>query len=258
MYIFTISAGRTGTAFLAELLARNLDLKAAHHERLHTEDIGRHTPDIGTMRRFNDFGFDREVQTFWFKKIGHIMAVNGSYVETNHQLAKGGLIEGLNAFGAFSPILRKTRMIVLHRDWGQTLLSYRRRMDFSNKALWWWWFLDPEYKRNLVDSAAYKGCGLPDWIPLWYLAEMRARTRKYKTDYPNLNFHDVWLEDIVTEEGARGLLSYLIGTEYTDDIDLPGVVNGGVQNILFPDQKRVMEIARAHMKEEEEKDRKVG
>ena len=51
-YIFTLTGGRTGTAWLAEFLAANLHIPAIH-EPLDIDDFGANMPDIRLMRSFN-------------------------------------------------------------------------------------------------------------------------------------------------------------------------------------------------------------
>ena len=51
--IFTLSAGRTGTAWLSDFLAVNFNCDALH-EPLGIEDFGNRMPDIKIMRSFNE------------------------------------------------------------------------------------------------------------------------------------------------------------------------------------------------------------
>ena len=51
---FTITAGRTGSAWLTSFLSANLDIKAVH-EPLEINDFGVIMPDIKIMRNFNNF-----------------------------------------------------------------------------------------------------------------------------------------------------------------------------------------------------------
>jgi hypothetical protein len=67
MNYFTITAGRTGSAWLASFLSLNLQIEEVH-EPLGINDIGEKMPDIRTMRNFNNFGNNDFVQNFWNKK----------------------------------------------------------------------------------------------------------------------------------------------------------------------------------------------
>ena len=52
---FTITAGRTGSAWLTSFLTANLGIDAVH-EPLGIDDFGDQMPDIRTMRTFNNYG----------------------------------------------------------------------------------------------------------------------------------------------------------------------------------------------------------
>ena len=67
MHYFTITAGRTGTAWLASFFSENLKIDAVH-EHLGINDLGEKMPDIRTLRNFNNFGNNDYVQNFWNKK----------------------------------------------------------------------------------------------------------------------------------------------------------------------------------------------
>ena len=54
MNYFTITAGRTGSAWLASFLSLNLQIEEVH-EPLGINDFGEKMPDIRTMRNFNNF-----------------------------------------------------------------------------------------------------------------------------------------------------------------------------------------------------------
>ena len=65
--IFTLSAGRTGTAWLSEVLAVNLNCEALH-ELLGIDDFGNRMPDIKIMRSFSENGNNALVKDFWKRK----------------------------------------------------------------------------------------------------------------------------------------------------------------------------------------------
>ena len=85
--IFTLSAGRTGTAWLSEFLAINLNCEALH-ESLGVEDFGNRMPDIEIMRSFNENGNNAIVKDFWKRKFS--MLTSNIHIETNHTLGKCG------------------------------------------------------------------------------------------------------------------------------------------------------------------------
>ena len=92
--IFTLSAGRTGTAWLSDFLAVNFTCDALH-EPLGIEDFGNRMPDIKIMRSFTKTGNNAIVTDFWKRKLS--MLTSNMHIETNHTLAKCGLIENMLA-----------------------------------------------------------------------------------------------------------------------------------------------------------------
>ena len=81
--IFTLSAGRTGTDWLSEFLAINLNCEALH-ESLGVEDFGNRMPDIKIMRSFNENGNNAIVKDFWKRKFS--MLASNIHIEINHTL----------------------------------------------------------------------------------------------------------------------------------------------------------------------------
>ena len=122
---FTITAGRTGSAWLASLLSQNLNINEVH-EYLGINDFGDKMPDIRTMRNFNNFGNNDFVQNFWKRKFEYIP--NELYAETNHTLCKCGLIE--NIF--LNKREKYTTLIILKRNMTDQCVSYIERNDFGN------------------------------------------------------------------------------------------------------------------------------
>ncbi len=180
-YIFTITGGRTGTEWLAEFFAQNLHVPAIH-ELLEIDDFGTNMPDIRTMRAFNERGYDAVVQAFWKKKLQNISTYQ-RYIETNHTLAKCGLVESIAA----SNLSARTTFIVLKRD-GRQCVSYLMRGDFLNITILWQWYLSPNYKNNIVFPIPFLKLGELGPV-LWYVYEMEARQCYYQTVYRNeLNF----------------------------------------------------------------------
>ena len=92
--IFKFSAGRTGTAWLSDFLAVNFTCDGLH-EPLGIEDFGNRMPDIKIMRSFTKTGNNAIVTDFWKRKLS--MLTSNIHIETNHTLAKCGLIENMLA-----------------------------------------------------------------------------------------------------------------------------------------------------------------
>jgi hypothetical protein len=143
--IFTLSAGRTGTAWLSEFLAVNLNCEALH-ESLGVEDFGNRMPDIKIMRSFNENGNNAIVKDFWKRKFS--MLTSNIHIETNHTLGKCGLIENISR----SQLAEKSRIIILKRDIVRQCASYVVRHDFVHITTAWQWYLHPSYQKKTYQS----------------------------------------------------------------------------------------------------------
>ncbi len=232
-FVFTISAGRTGTSWLSKLLSQNLSISALH-EPLEIDDFGTQMPSIRTMRGFNNYGMERSVREFWDHKFSDLKA---PYIETNHTLAKCGLVEAL----ADSDLAERTTLIVLRRDLAKQCVSYIMRNDFSNITLDWQWYLSPGYHNVIVNPVAFQQLGQIG-TALWYCYEMEARQAFYIQKYADqLNFIEVQLEEIGTPAGAANLLRAL---GYDGPVTLPPRANANATTAppeLLSEVRRLLE-----------------
>lgn len=144
------------------------------------------------------------VRQFWDRKATTIPEA-GPYAETNHTLAKCGLIE----FLADANPAPKISIICLRRNWVDQALSYIRRRDFSSPTTIWQWLLDPRCARKIVDPKSLTGLGAH--VPMfWYMAEMEARQAYYRRLFGDrMSFIDCTIEEIAEPPGAARLLSAL-------------------------------------------------
>jgi len=203
---FTITAGRTGTAWLSSFLSLNMEVEAIH-EPLGINDFGTKMPDIRTLRNFNTFGNNEVVKGFWKKKFNSLKGE--IYAETNHTLAKCGLIENLVDF----KLSNESTIIILKRNIVKQCVSHLVRGDFRNITLAWQWYLHPSYPKIIINPKPFmqlKGIGDDFGIVLWYCYEMAARQEYYRQKYGNkLKFIEVSLEEITKLDGAQKLLRTL-------------------------------------------------
>ncbi len=222
--IFTLSAGRTGTAFLAELLARNLPEAEVHHERIGYDTFGVDTPDLSHLALFNSRGNIQKVQRFWKKKFGRILNSHVDvYAETSHVLMKAGLVE--NAVNLCRG--HELHFIRLRRALVPTLLSYERRGDFLNKSSQWIWYLDDDYPRLFIKPDKFRRFGLHG-LRLWYLMEVEFRAAYYKERYqgvPGVYFHKADIDELNDVNKAAAILSALHGQHRTEGVVVPGKKN---------------------------------
>ena len=199
---FTITSGRSGSAWLASFLSSNLNIEAVH-EPLGIEDFGEKMPDIRTMRTFNSHGNNGFVQAFWDRKFSHLPSHH--YAETNHTLSKCGLVENLIR----KDMQTDTTIIVLKRDIIKQCVSYLVRNDFGNITLAWQWYLHPSYAKKIIPPEPFMKMG-GIGIPLWYCYEMLARQEYYVQKFANeISMHEVYLDDLVTKSGAKKLRAAL-------------------------------------------------
>lgn len=202
-YFFTITAGRTGSAWLSDFLGENLAIKSIH-EPLAIEDMGVRMPDIRLMRSFNTSGNSAEVRTFFKNKFDEIQETP-AYAETNHTLAKCGLVENL----AEHPIASQSCIIILRRNFIEQCVSYLNRGDFRNVTISWQWYLDHRYPNNMIHYAPFEPHG-PVGLALWYVYEMDARQLYYERLYSDkLGMISTTLEDLSNEAGAARFLTQI-------------------------------------------------
>ena len=230
--IFTITSGRSGTAYLAELLRSNGPAGAYHHEILGWDHFGVDTPDLSHMTTFNSKGNTANVRDFWRRKFNRVASGAGEvYCETSHVLAKCGLIENLDLLD----VSYEVHVVALRRDTLATALSLRRRGDFLNYGNMWLWYLDPRYPKNIT---ALRGGITASNLCVWYVVEMLARAEYYRLllrGVPNVTLHRATLEDIAQLRGAKELLDALGIVTPTSRIVIPAAQNEGIS--IFPVSK---------------------
>jgi hypothetical protein len=215
--IFTITAGRTGTAWLANFIKVNSSF-LSFHEFLGIDDFGNRMPDIRTMRTFNDIGFTDYVKKFWDRKFESIQNIQ-QYAESNHTLSKCGLIEYI---ANYIDLNKEVDIILLRRNKAKQAISYLVRSDFHNITVQWQWYLSYNYKRKLLNPKPFLNHGLIGMI-FWYIFEMEVRQEYYKQLYEHrFNFIDAQLEEITKPSGANILASSL---KINENINLPSPTN---------------------------------
>ena len=221
-FIFTITAGRTGSHFLAELLAANLDEARVFDEIIGFGEYGRNTPDISHLAEFNSHGNSASIRAFWDQKMARILELETpTYVETSHVLAKAGLIENIDLLTQHGTV----HLVCLRRDMVKSMINYERNHDFVHKTMWWAWYLDPHYPKNIIEpnEQLFDAMGRVG-ISLWYLCEIQARQAYYQQQFqshPNLVFHDVQLEPLNAPEHAAALLTKLGSNRTQAQVRIP-------------------------------------
>lgn len=228
--IFTLTAGCTGTAYLAELMKWNIRDAEVYHEIQSYSSFGQDTPDISHLHAFNVQGNTQAVQQFWRCKLDKILAYDKPvYVETSHVLMKAGLVENMAELAQGHEV----HFIVLKRDAMKTIESYHKRGDFKSLGNLWMRYLDPAYPGNRIAFVPlYSFQQQASALRMWYLSEIKLRTTHYQFfygDLPHMRFHVVDIDSLNEKEKAAALFKEL-GLSISD-ISLPPAQNishGGI------------------------------
>jgi hypothetical protein len=232
-FVFTLTAGRTGTAGLAKLFEVNFPAAECHLEIIGWDSFGLDSPDLSTMTLFNSQGNVAPVRAFWERKFERILASPAAvYVETSHVLMKAGLMENLDLIEGQGDV----HFVILQRDLFETVMSYRNRYDFTNKSMWWLWYLDPRYPRNIVDSSRLAGLGI-NGVCLWYIFEVRARAAYYRMLFEGrgaLHFHRIDLAELNDTAKVSELLQAVTGQHPAAAASIPARQNRGKNRHPFP------------------------
>lgn len=207
-FIYAITTGRSGTAFLARLLHLNLAGAEVHHEFKGFPHFGRRTPDASQLTTFNHVGNVPEVRSFWRKKFNEDQKSRARvYAETAHVHAKAGLVENLDLL----PASARIDLIRLERNPFETYWAHLSRFDFIQPQFTWLFTLDARYPNVIVDPSPYAAHRLFGQA-LWYVHEMEARGAYYQrlmAADPRVHVHKVRFEDLVNPFGAATLLRAL-------------------------------------------------
>jgi len=235
-FVFTLTAGRTGTAWLAELLRSNLPDCESHHEILGYDRFGLDTPDLSHFTLFNSVGSVPDVAAFWARKAERVMTSKARwYCETSHLLMKAGLVENIDRFSRQGPV----HLIALTRDPVDTVSSYTRRGDMNNAGNQWLWHLDPDYPLNVLNAAPFLERGLLA-VRYWYWMEIEARQGLYASllaDRADVQVHRHSLETLRADPTA---LFADLGVEVPTPV-LPAPKNTGKRAMLSDPDRRVVE-----------------
>jgi hypothetical protein len=242
-FVFTLTTGRSGTKYLATLLQQNLPDAECHHEIHGWDRFGVDTPDLSHMTLFNSEGNVEKVKAFWKSKLARIAATpHRFYVETSHLLMKAGLVENLAPLTAEGTV----HLIALERDPYATIMSFRNRFDFQDKANRWLWYLDPDYPRNLVSPRELVAQGI-NGLCLWYILEIRTRVAYYENllhGAPGIVIHRFRLEDLRYADGASRLLHTLGVPTDPAKVRMPAPQNIGRLLVAIepPEQTRIRHL----------------
>ena len=199
--ILCASSGRSGTAFLAELLsaARNTDVG---HERV-PQMVG------GWLR---DVMWEGLAETYQHRlaKVDAIQATlsqlapNSVYVDTSHMFIKTFADVVLDRFPH-----DRLSVVVLRRDPIEVAASFHDLAYFSpTHNPWMDWMTAPTAPKSMVGMPVDRVTSEFDLI-FGYLAEIELRTAYFRQRAPEVNWVDADLADITTTPGAEAILGAL-------------------------------------------------
>ena len=201
----------------------NLPGAQVHHERAKWLDLGVNCPDASHLTRFNTIGNQPEIRAFWRQKLVRDVAEPETiYAEGTHLHAKAGLIENLDLVPGDCRVV----LIALRRDPLKVVWSLHNRFDFVNFGFTWIFTLDPRYRNVIASYDPLRKFGTVG-SAIWYVIEMQTRAayyRKLTSDQSNVDFLDISLEEIVTDEGAHRLITTVTGRA-DQDVVLPPPAN---------------------------------
>lgn len=245
-YIFCISTGRSGTAYLSKLLSQ-LDNCSAYHEQkpvLHNE----------IMRDYLD-GNEEKLKNELLKKIEYIRNnQNAIYADTSHVFIK--------SFGWEIPKhipQNEIGVVILKRDKEKVVQSTQRVHSGPFTYLGKKWILIP-YKNAIIKPPInyyifhfYRYLLKLYWLYKdetnsivktypkffrnksiqlinWYYDEIYALGAKFKKTFPKITYVDLNLEDLNTIEGFETIIQTFKLNEYYDKEAVKSVI-GRVSNL---------------------------
>lgn len=226
-YIFCISTGRSGTAYLSKVLGTLKDVKSFHEQKpvLHAELMqqymaGQHEP---LREQLSD-------------KLNKIQAASPMlYIDTSHVFVKGFGWELPNHLAR-----EQIAVVVLKRDRSKVVDSLIRVDSGPFDYLGRKWILVPykkalirppvgagyyrflHYLRKALDSIGLVSVlkdyydGLSKRLVEWYYDETYALAARYKQEFPSIHYVDADLEELNSWEGFRSLVDELGLTDRMD------------------------------------------
>jgi len=208
--LYTVTSGRSGTAYLTELLRENLNDAEVFHERTGFPHFGVNTPDASHATTFNHVGNVAHVQRFWREKLQRDAGEEQTwFADISHHLAKAGLVENIELLLPH----RQVFLVLLRRDPFSIAWSYINRFEFVNNGFTWLFSLDANYPRKIIDAKEFAKQGVFG-KSIWYFNEVFARQAYYRellSDVAGVTVLHANLSDISRPAGAAKLLEQLTG-----------------------------------------------
>lgn len=207
--IFCIHSGRVGSGFVAQLLNMADNVTACHEPRPKMNGsflrMVEHVPTSRTNRQ-------RRIKIAAINRSLAVMPADHAYVETNHMFIKTFADVVLDYYA-------NVQVMILRRGVDQVLKSCIELGWFSNRnPVWKLWMSLPRPGTALIEPIqppheldAIDCC-------IAYLLEVEAQAKKFVDDHPEIQCHEVTLEQLTTPSGARQLFEAL-GIAWPDEAE---------------------------------------
>lgn len=205
--IFSINSGRSGSKYLAELLATAPNVKSFH------EAEPKMSGEFIRMINSQPMADSREKRRIKSQAIAEMVRdwpAETVYAETNHTFITTFYDVVLEEFA-------NVDVVILRRDLAQVLKSFVELGYFSPRnPLSLEWMSSP----NAV-TAALPTLGSDSSLDQFdlciaYLLDIEARGERFRREYPNVRAHDVWLEELNRIESVNAFFEQL-GLTATDE-----------------------------------------
>lgn len=185
--IFCINSGRSGSQYLAELLATARKVRCFHEP---PPNMSGEALDQVTQHPYEFSRQERRIKCVGIAQRLRKMAPGKVYAETNHMFIK-------TFFDVVLAEYRNVEVIVLRRELAKVLKSFVDMGYFSKASpVSWRWM-------SRADAAT---TALPPVMPfdemdpcdraIAYLLDIEARAVRFKSEYPNVRTHDIRLESL--------------------------------------------------------------
>jgi len=183
--IFCINSGRSGSQYLAELLATARKVRCFHEP---PPNMSGEALDLVTQHPYEFSRQERRIKCVGIAHRLRKMAPGKIYAETNHMFIK-------TFFDVVLAEYRNVEVIVLRRELAKVIKSFGDMGYFSKASpVSWRWM-------SRADAAT---TALPPVMPfdemdpcdraIAYLLDIEARAVRFKSEYPNVRTHDIRLE----------------------------------------------------------------
>lgn len=207
--IFSINPGRSGSGYLAELLACVPGVSAGHERKP--------TMFGSTLVEAKRLGLNKTYESRRDLKIPPILQVLGQhrvYAETSHGFIKDFWDVVMDSFAKECRI----DIILLYRSWETICSLYRRNWAAIHRD----WLIEPSSALATAPQIPLDGdLDRVQWYMYDHFLKQEEFQKRYpESEFPNVHYHSVWLHELQTLEAVQNLFQQL-GLPHTNATILP-------------------------------------